>query len=428
MRILAAALAVLVVVTPHAQDRPPTTDGTEPRAAVPSWPDFRGPTRDGHAAKTSDLPRVWSDDKNVVWKTEIRGCGWSSPVIANDRVWVTSASPDGREQFVIAVEVTTGKILLDKKLWDVAKPDPKHALNSYASPSPVACGNRVFVHFGTYGTACIDSESFETLWERRDLNCDHIVGPGSSPVTIGDLLVVHVDGGDVQYVVALDQMSGKTRWKTMRSVDYGTLIPDERKAYSTPIVIEHEGKQRLVSAGAEAVYQYDPATGKELWRFRYRGYSMSSRPVTDGHTLFLTTGFNHPRLLAISLDGEGDVTDSNMSWEQRRNVPTMPSIVLASGRIYMSNDSGIASCLDAATGKRHWLQRLDGEVSSSLLVAAGRVYVFDREGRTTVFADKDSFERLADNHLGDGFMASPAVYGNALVLRSRTHLYRIESR
>ncbi|MCA8971269.1 MAG: PQQ-like beta-propeller repeat protein [Planctomycetes bacterium] len=363
-----------------------------------------------------------------MWKTEIRGCGWSSPVIANDRAWLTSASADGREQFVIAVDVRNGEILLDKKLWDVAKPDPKHALNSYASPSPVVCGDRVFVHFGTYGTACMDGKTLDTLWERRDLNCDHIVGPGSSPLAIGDLLILNVDGGDVQYVVALDQRSGKTRWKTKRSVDYGKLIPDERKAYSTPIVIERDGKQRLVSAGAEAVYQYDLATGKELWRFRYRGYSMSSRPVSDGRTLFLSTGFNHPRLLAIGLDGEGDVTDSNLLWEQRRNVPTMPSIVLAAGRIYMSNDSGIASCLDATTGKRLWLQRLDGEVSASLLIAAGRIYVFDREGGTTVFADEDSFERLADNHLGDGFMASPAAYGNALVLRSRTHLYRIESR
>ncbi len=403
------------------------SDGKRPTTRA-EWPDYRGPRRDGHAPEQAKLPLTWSNDKNVTWRTPIRGVAWSSPVIAAGLAWLTSAKDDGSEHYVIAVDVASGKVVHDEKLWDIAKPAPKHELNSYASPSPVLAGGRVFVHFGSYGSACIDTATRKVLWQRRDLVCDHIVGPGSSPIAYDDLFVFHVDGGDVQYLVALDQATGATRWKTKRSVDFRELSPDERKAYSTPILVTVDGETRLLSAGAEAVYQYEAATGREVWRYRYRGYSMSARPIAIDGVAYLTTAFNRPRLLALDLSGEGDVSDRALVWEQKRNVPTMPSPVLDATRIYMSNDAGIASCLDRKTGERRWLLRLDAEVSASPLLAQGRVYFFDREGRTTVLAASDELTVLARNELGegDGFMASPAVVDDAFLLRSKRYLYRIE--
>lgn len=398
----------------------------EPRASA--WPDYRGPTRDGHAPSDAKPPLRWSDKENVRWKTELRGTGWSSPVVHDKKVWMTSATKDGKEHFVLAVDFETGELVHDKTLWKIARPQPKHRMNSYASPSPVVDAERVYVHFGTYGTACLDAVDAKLLWERRDLECDHIVGPGSSLCLYEDLLIFHVDGGDVQYVIALDKKSGETRWKTQRSVDFRNLTPDERKAYSTPILARIDGEERLICVGAEATNAYEPKTGKELWRYRYKGFSMSFRPVVYDGMLYLSTGFMKAQLHAVHANGRGDVTEENLAWSYRRNVPTIPSPLVVDGRFYMLSDSGIASCLDAKTGKALWRQRLDGAYCASPVFANGRIYLFDREGRTHVLAPGDEYRVLAENQLGDGFMASPAIVGDAFVLRSKTHLYRVEAR
>ncbi len=389
------------------------------------WPDFRGPSGDGRAVDATP-PLTWSEHDNVSWKTAIHGQGWSSPVVDDGRIWLTTATPDGRELSVLAVDLASGKILHDRVVFHVAKPASKNTLNSYASPSPVVEAGRVYVHFGTYGTACLDTTNAKTLWTRRDLHCDHLQGPGSSPLLYEDLLILPVDGGDVQYIVALDTQTGKTRWKTQRSAKLAKLVPDLRKAYSTPIVIDVDDKPRVISTGAQATYGYDPSTGKELWRVRHKGFSMASRPIAGNGLVYLCTGFMHPRLLAVRTSGTGDVTESNVVWSYRRNVPTMPSPVLFEGRIYLVNDSGIASCVDARSGKRVWRHRLDGAHCASLLAAGGHIYFFDREGRTVVIQPSSKFEQLTVNELDRGFMASPAVVGDTLILRTKTHLYRIE--
>lgn len=399
----------------------------EPAAAeTPTWPDYRGPTRDGQAP-AANVPLEWSESHNVRWKTAVHGVGWSSPVVADGTAWMTTASEDGSRMSVVAVDVENGDVVHDAVMFQVEAPEHKNALNSYASPSPAIEAGWVYVHFGTYGTACLDASTGAIRWVRRDLHCDHMEGPGSSPLLWGDQLILHMDGGDVQYVVALDKETGETRWKTDRTVKLGHLPPDLRKAYSTPIVVDADGRDQLISPGAQAAVAYDLATGEELWTVRYKGFSMSSRPlVHEGHVL-LNTGFMKAQLWAVRLGGEGDVTDSHVAWRHRGNVPQMSSPVIVDGRLYMVDDSGVASCVDAKTGDRIWRERIGGQHCASPVVAGGRLYFFDREGKTVVLAPGPEFDVLAENKLDAGFMASPAVVGDALLLRTKTHLYRVES-
>ncbi|MFN3242669.1 MAG: PQQ-binding-like beta-propeller repeat protein [Planctomycetota bacterium] len=398
-----------------------------PLAAQAVWPEFRGPKRDGVVA-AADVPLTWSEQQNVRWKVAIPGEGWSSPVVCDGRIWLTTATDGGRKMHVVAVDADSGEIVHRRVVFEVEKAGKKNALNSHASPSPVVEPGRVYVHFGTYGTACIDTETFDEVWQRRDINCDHMEGPGSSPVLVDDLLAFHVDGGDVQFVIALDKRTGETVWKTERSIDLASMQKDLRKAYCTPIVTELDGTRVLLSPGAHAAMAYDLETGKELWRVRYKGFSLASRPLTDGVRVYIPTGFMRAQLYAVELAGSGDVTDEKVAWTWRRNVPKMPSPLLVGDRIFMVDDGGYATCLDARTGEPVWRHRLGGEHSGSPLCVGDRIYFFDREGRTVVLAKADEYRELAENHLESGFMASPAVVGDALVLRTRKHLYRIETK
>ncbi len=389
-----------------------------------AWPDYRGPRRDGHSDAVG-LPVEWSESRNIAWKTEIHGRAWSSPVVADDEVWLTSATADGKELFVLCVDVASGEVGFDEKLFEVDEPQYCHPFNSYASPSPVIDGGQVYVTFGAPGTACLDRASKEPVWRRTDLVCNHFRGAGSSPLAYEDLLILTMDGSDDQYVIALDKATGETRWKTPRSPGLAALPRDFRKAYSTPIVVDVDGAPRLISSGAEATVGYDPETGEASWEVRHSGFSMAARPLAGGGLVFLNTGFTRPRLLAVRAYGEGDVTDTDVVWTCRRAVPKMSSALLVDGSIYMVNDGGIATCLDASTGKRRWYKRIGGEHCASPVFAGGRIYFFDRDGRTVVIAPGDKFEKLAINELDEGFMASPAVLGDAFILRTATHLYRI---
>jgi len=391
-----------------------------------AWPDYRGPNANGHAAD-AEVPMRWSERVNVTFKVPIRGRGWSSPVVGHGRVWVTSATPDGREMYVNAIDVLSGEVLIDKVILAVDSPAKVNKLNSYASPSPVLDGRHVYLHFGTYGTFCLDAQSGEEVWRRTDLTCEHLEGPGSTPVVSHGLLIFNVDGADVQYVVALDKSTGETRWRTNRTVDLGKFPKDLRKAFSTPIVIEVDGNPRVISSGAEATYGYEVGTGREVWRVRHPGFSMSARPVYSGSVLFLNTGFMRTQIYAVRAAGEGDVTDEDVVWKCRRSVPRMSSSLLVDGLYYMVSDGGIVTCLDAGTGKLVWKKRIGNEHSASPVFAAGRIYFFDREGRSTVIAPGRKCKILATNKLASGFMASPAVVGDAFVLRTKTHLYRIET-
>lgn len=395
--------------------------------AAQHWSDYRGPTLNGHAVG-ENAPLHFSEQLNVAWKTPIQGKGWSSPVVWGEQIWLTTATPDGKEMFAVCVHRDTGKILFDVKLWDVEEPQPIHALNSYASPSPAVEAGRVYVHFGAHGTACLDTQTGEVLWRRRDLSCNHVNGPGGSPILYRDLLTFHMDGDDVQYVIALNKHNGKTAWKISRSTDFGDLPGDQRKAYYTPMIISVDHQDQLISPGAQALFGYHPLTGEELWTLRFKGYSGASRVTPDGGRVYLNTGFNKPQLWAVRLGGQGDVTETHVDWVLIKGVPARSSPVVVDGLIFMTSDGGVASCVDAKNGKQIWRHRLQGgEYSSSLIYLDGRIYFFSQEGRVTVIKPAREYEELAINHLDDGAMASPAVADDALFVRTRTHLYRIES-
>ncbi len=401
-----------------------------PLRSADSWVDFRGPTTQGHV-DVDGLPLEWSESKHVAWKSAIPGRGWSTPIIWGEQIWVTTAvGGEGEAQSLraLCIHRASGAVLHDVEVFKVGKPDSIHSLNSYASPSPTIEAGRVYIHFGTYGTACLATTNAEEFWRRDDLKLSHQVGPGSSPVLVGNLLIVNMDGTDLRYVVALDKRTGDTVWRTDRSNDVSARPTDTHKAFSTPIVVQVDGKPQLISSGAHAVMGYEPTTGREIWRVQYDGFSNVSRPVTADGFVFINTGYMKPQLLAIRLGGRGDVTESHVEWTAKRGIPAKPSPILLDGVIYLVEDKGIAVALDAATGKQVWMERLGGQFSASLLYAGGHLYFCDQEGKTTVVKPGRTFDVRAVNQLDSGLMASPAVAGKALFLRTETHLYRIEKR
>jgi outer membrane protein assembly factor BamB len=397
-----------------------------PASASENWPQFRGPNGDGHAG-AAGLPLTWSETENVAWKVPIHDRGWSSPVVFGQQVWVTTAAEDGKRLYAVCLDRDSGKIVREVKVFDVAQPEHISSINSYASPTPVIEEGRIYVHYGTYGTACLDTYSGRILWTRRDLNCDHHEGPGSSPILRGGLLVVNVDGRDVQYVVALDKTTGKTVWKTNRSIDFSPYHRNERKAFSTPIVIEAGGREQLVSVGAKGTMAYDPLTGEELWKLCYKGWSAAPRPLFGQGLVFLVDDYERPELLAVR-PGRGELTSADVAWKIVKGVAAQLSLLLADGLLYMVNDQGIAAAIEPATGQVVWRERLDGEYSASPIYADGRSWFFNRQAATTVIAPGRTFKLLSVNRLEGQLMASPAVAGKAFLVRTRTHLYRIEAR
>ena len=411
-------------------------------ATACNWPQFRGPHGNGLASNPGDpeplgLPLHWSETENVVWKTPIPHTGWSTPVVSSGCIWLTTATLKGHDFFVICVDADSGEVRLNKKVFHAADPEPLgNPINCYASPSAVVERGRVYVSFGSYGTACLNAETFEVLWTRRDLPCRHLRGPGSSPILFEDLLILTMDGVDVQYLVALDKATGRTVWKTDRTAQWNDLGDDGkpvaegdlRKAYSTPLVIDAGGEKQMITVGAKALYGYDPADGRELWKVRTPAYSGAARPVYGDGIAYMISGFGKTELLAIRVDGSGDVTDTHVVWKIRStSLPRTPSPVLVDNLLFAINDTGTILCLEAASGKEVWRQFIRGNCAASLLYADGRVYAFNRDGKATVFKAARKYEHLATNKLDSGFMASAAVSGRTLFLRTKTHLYRIES-
>lgn len=417
------------------------------------WSQFRGPSGQGDVGAV-DLPLRWSEAEGVRWKTPLPGRGWSSPVIANGRIWLTTAvekaaaaeePPVTNEQvarvssgtdmgaaaaidlLALEVDLETGKLLRTVNLFSVDEPPPIHNLNSYASPTPVLVGGRLICHFGTFGAAAVDVNSGEVLW-RRPMELDHIVGPGSSPVVVDDVAILTCDGADKQFIAALDITNGEIRWQVDRPPIRETN-PDMRKSFATPLVFEQAGRKQAVIPGAQWFVSYDPATGNELWRVDHgNGFSNVPRPVFDGERVYLCTGFGKPQLWAIRSDGSGDVTETHVDWREKQQIPAKSSPIISEGRIYVISDGGVASCFSAADGNMLWRERIPGKYSASPILANGRLYFCSHEGSTTVVADSPKYEELAVNQLDGMHMASPAVAGEDLILRTDSHLYRIGNR
>ena len=387
-------------------------------SAHEDWPQFRGPDGQGHSTDQG-LPLEWSESRNVVWKTPVPGRGWSSPVIAGGRVWLTTAATsNGASLRALAFDVESGREVVNVEVFRIRSAELTNAKNSHASPTPIVDGDRVYVHFGAFGTAALSSSSGEIVWKTRfPYQSQH--GNGGSPMLYGDLLIFSCDGSDDAFVVALDKQTGKVRWKTARRYPFD-------QAYSTPLAIRVGERDQIVSVGAYRAAAYDPGNGKELWRVGYAdGFSNVPRPVYGHGLVYIATGFQQPVLLAVRADGSGDVTKTHVAWSLRRGAPLTPSPLLVGDDLYVVNDGGIAQCLDAKTGESYWIQRLGGEYSASPIYADGRIYFLSETGAATVIAPGRVFRRLATNSLDGETLASMAVAAGSIFIRSDSHLYRI---
>jgi outer membrane protein assembly factor BamB len=381
------------------------------------WPQFRGPTGQGHSTERG-VPIEWSESRNVIWKTPVPGRGWSSPVVAGGRVWLTTATRGtGVSLRALAFDVETGREVVNVEVFRAGTADLLNFKNSHASPTPIVEGDRVFVHFGADGTAALTT-SGDVVWRKR-LPYESQHGNGGSPVLFGDLLILSCDGSDEAFVVALDKRSGEVRWRTQRR-------QPADQAYSTPLVIRVGERDQLVSVGAFRAAAYDPQSGREIWRVSYDdGFSNVPRPVFGHGLVYIATGFQQPSLLAVRADGAGDVSSTHVEWTLGRAAPLTPSPLLAGNELYVVNDVGIATCLDARTGKPYWVQRLGGNYSASPVLADGRIYFLSEEGVATVIAPGTTFRRLATNTLDGAMLASMAVSAGSFFIRTDTHVYRI---
>ena len=400
----------------------------------PEWSQFRGSDGQG-TAQAERLPRSWGEGRNVAWKTPIHGKGWSSPILGNQDIWLTTATEDGKELSGICVDRETGKIVYDRLLFSVENPQFAHKFNSYASPTPVLDEERVYLTFGSPGTVCLDRATKAEIWKRTDIECNHFRGSGSSPILHGDLLIMNFDGSDYQFVIALDKYTGRTVWRTKRSIDFQDLDRngkpmmdgDFRKAFSTPQIARFDRGPVLVSLGSKCLYGYDPLSGRELWRVESRiSHSGSTRPTVGRDRIYYATGFPKGQLWCVNPGGAGDVTATHVLWQMKRSVSNKPSMILTDSLLFMIHDGGVASCMDAGTGEVYWQERIGGNYSASPLLHGQAIYFFSEEGKTTVIAAAKQFRVLETNELDDGFMASAAVAGNSLILRTRSHLYRVD--
>lgn len=405
-------------------------------AAETNWPQFRGPRGDGQSPNKG-LPLTWSENENIRWKTPIPGKAWSSPVVWNDQIWVTNATEDGKQLSAVCVDAASGRIVHNVVVFAPESPQYCHNYNSYASSTPVIEQGRIYVHFGSHGTACLDTKTGATIWSRTDLPCDHHRGAGSSPVVFENLLIVAYDGFDQQYIVAFDKQTGKTVWKKDRNIDYGknNNNGDWKKAYGTAQVIDVNGNPQVVAPSAGATISYNPRTGEELWRVTHGGMNAAARPLFGHGRLYVDTADGGFKLFAVRPDGRGEVAETHVDWKLAKNVPSRSSQLLIGDLIFMVNEASIASCVDAMSGTQIWQHRFGGDYCASPIYADGRIYFFSEFGICLVIEPGREFKLLAENKLGsdenrekkdDGFMASPAVTGKALILRTRSHLYRIE--
>jgi len=419
--------------------------------ALPSWNQWRGPAGQGHAPAAKDLPRVWSESENVTWKTPVEGKGWSSPVLADGRLWLTTAvetplsEAEKSERLAnvenssslqvsgpvslraVCLDADTGKVLHDIELFRQSQPDPIHSLNSYASPSPILDGGRLYCHFGTNGTACVDAASGEIVWTHTLQKIKHENGAGGTPVLFENRLIFDCDGSDQQYIVALDTATGAVAWKTERSGERNPE-PQLKKAYGSPIVTEIGGRPVLLSTGADWLYAYDPEDGRELWKQAYGvlGFSIVPRPIVGHGMAYISTSFMQPELLAVKLPS-GDALPE-IAWRVKKSVPNIPSPILVGDEVVMVSDKGVATCLDAESGEVRFSERLGGNFCSSPLYADGRIWVGNREGQTFVLTPGKEFHVEATNQLDGEIMATPIAVGPVLFLRTDKAVYRIEQR
>jgi len=400
-------------------------------SSAADWPQFRGPAGDGHAS-SKRLPSTWNETTNVAWKTEIPGKGWSSPSLFQGRLYLTTAATlnaadteDGPLALrTLAVDAVSGRIIWNVEVFRQDAEAPKiHAKNSHASPTAIVEGNRIYVHFGHQGTACLDLTG-KIVWKNESYRYEPVHGNGGSPVLVDGLLIFSCDGADEPYVVALDAASGAERWRFQRSSDSANKF-----SFSTPAVITVNGQKQLITPGSGVVNSLDPVTGREIWRVTYgNGYSVIPKPVFGHGLVFLATGYNTPAVMAIRPDGTGDVTETHVAWTMKKAAPHTPSPLLVGDELYIVSDKGIATCLDARTGNEHWQERIGGGFSASPLFADGKFYLQSEEGPALVLKPGATFTKLAETGFKQRTLASYAASDSALFIRTEKNLHRVEQK
>lgn len=450
-----------IAPAPLANSRPslePTLDNPDHRGNVSLdrdghlssgwWPQFRGPHGMGVADGCRDLPIRMGESENVVWHVSVPGTGWSSPVVDDELIWMTtavresqhkgtddeSASEDqasregGLDLVLLAFERKSGQQRHFIKLFHLPQPELIHSLNSYASPTPCLDQDHVYCHFGTYGTVAVRRVDGVIAWVNREIQLQHSTGPGSSPIQFQDLLIFHADGMDSQAIVALDCRTGSTRWRTERS---GAMSesPDQKKAFCTPLVVSLANQTLLLSPAANWLYVYDPATGQERFKVPYgeTGYSVVPRPVVRGNFAYFCTGFDRSRLLCVDVSPEAsEAAESRIRWTVDQRMPTMPSPLLVDDLLYLISDAGIATCVDANSGEVVWSERLGGKFAASPLLADGKIYVGNQAGDLLVVRPGRELDVVASNKLDSAIMASPVAIGQQIIVRTAERLYLFE--
>jgi outer membrane protein assembly factor BamB len=387
----------------------------------------------GHA-NVAAAPIKWSDTENVVWKTPVKGLGWSSPVVYGNQIWLTSAAKDGSEFYTLCFDLETGKLLDEKTIFTSDDPQRIHGTNSYATPTPCIEKGFVYVHYGAFGTACLNTDNFEVVWKREDMPCKHMQGPASSLILYKDKLIVHLEGTEDPYVAALDKKTGKTIWKSVRPAEiYDPLEPVYRKSYQTPIVIEVEGKELLISNSAYMCFAHDVNTGEVIWTIEYGYDSTVSQPLYYDGLVFVNSGWifldNTPfftRQYAVDPTGTGDVTKTHVKWMYEDEVPQIPTPVIVDGKMYMVHDRGMLTCLDAKTGNVIWKHELKGNFNTAPIYAAGNIYFINVKGECTIIKPGDKFQLVAENDVEGTVKAIPAFVADKMILRSDKFLYLIK--
>lgn len=424
------------------------------------WPEFRGPTAQG-ASSAKGLPTQWAPDKNIVWRSEVAGKGWSSPVVANGKIFITTAvelpvdpkaaaaapapvvapaakgdaakraapakapppAPKPVSLHVMGLDAATGKTVWDTKVIEVTDPVAlkMHGKNSQASPTVVYEAGRLYAHFSHHGTACLD-EAGKIVWLSQENSYIPQHGTGGSPVLVDDLLIFSADGSKDPGVVALDKATGKTRWKIARPATEAK----SKFSFCTPLVIEVAGQKQVISAGSGIVQALNPKDGSEIWHVMYgTGYSVVPRPVFAHGMIFMSTGYDKPVGLAIKVDGKGDVTNTHVVWQETKYVPHNPSMLVIGDELYMLADNGLFTCRDAKTNAVHFEERLLGPSSASLLYADGLIYAIDEKGASAVVKPGKTLQVVATSELKEKTLASMAVCDNDLLIRTELALYRV---
>jgi len=392
------------------------------------WPEFRGPTGQGISSE-KNLPTEWGPEKNIKWKTAIPGQGWSSPILVKGKIYLTTAVPQGdsdkpdQSLRAICLDAKTGDILWDEQVFlqDGKNAPGIHSKNSHASPTPIVVKDRLFVHFGHMGTACLDL-SGKPVWSNRELSYSPVHGNGGSPIYHDGMLIYTADGASDPLVIALDAASGEVRWKYKRPE-----VTSNRFAFATPLAITVGGETQIVAPGGGSVSGINPKDGSEIWRSYYgEGYSVIPRPVFAHGLVYVSSSYNKPTAFAIRPDGKGDVTGTHIAWETDKAAPHTASMLVVGDEFYMVSDGGIASCLDAKTGQQHWQQRIGSAFSSSPVYADGKIYFVAEDGKGIVLAPGTKYKKLAANGFDERTLASYAIGDGAIFVRTAKNLYRVQ--